>query len=51
MQQAMNELKQAVQEARNEMNEAIDEMEINLTNEIGLIRAALTDSSPDDEEE
>ena len=51
MQQAIEELKQEVTEARNELNDKMDEMEINLNYEIGLVRAALNTSSPDDEEE
>tara|TARA_R110002020_G_scaffold118792_3_gene271344 strand:+ start:10144 stop:10302 length:159 start_codon:yes stop_codon:yes gene_type:complete len=52
MQQAMNELKQAVQEARNELNDKMDEMEINLGYEINAIKEAIGSApSADDGEE
>ena len=51
MQQAMNELKQAVQEARNELNDKMDEMEINLGYEINAIKAIGSAPSADDGEE
>ena len=52
MQQAMNELKEAVQEARNELNDKMDEMEINLGYEINAIKEAIgsTPSASDGEE-